>query len=195
MKYLNRVVEVLEQWQTIGERTTKFGTRLIGHVPHVGDMAYLHLLYKSLNNSQIIEIEQRINKKIPEHMKDFYSFSNGATFFLTLELQGKRDNYDRTLNDNVYQPIDLEYQNILDKPKNSTEEMFFFGGYDWDGSNLFTFTNDKKIYLCAYDDASEIYYEWDSFEDFIVTEIERLSKLYDKDGRKIDKNIPTIPYS
>jgi hypothetical protein len=193
MKIFSEVLDILNNWAKLGSKTTSNGTKLIGHVPHVGSMAYLHSIFGPLKEEEIVQVEQEINHNLSDDLKAFYRYANGCSLFLTLEITGLRKDYNRELNENVYQPISIRYQNVIDQPKNKTEEMVFFGGYDYDGSNLYMVDNDQRVFLCSSESAIPVLYEWESFETFLLSEVKRLSEIFDKKGYQIKDDIETIP--
>lgn len=69
--------------------------------------------------------------------------------------------------------------------------MFFIGGYDWDGSQVYL-TEDGKVHFCTPDDCSSLK-EWDSLDIFLKSEIHRISLLFDDKGVEFDETTPTIP--
>ncbi len=194
MEIFNDVLSILNNWANLGSKTTHNGTRLIGHVPHVGSMAYLHSIFEPLKEEEIDQIEQEISHKLPDELKNFYRHANGGSFFLTIEINGLRRNYNRKLNDNVYQPISIRYQNVIDQPISKTEKMVFFGGYELDGSNLYMIDDDPRVFLCPSDNVFPVLYEWENFEFFLLSEVERLSHIFDEKGHQIKEDLNTIPH-
>lgn len=61
-------------------------------------------------------------------------------------LYGYRLNYIRDVNA-AWQPYSLIEPNKFERPRNSTEDMFFIGGYDWDGSLLYMTPDQKGAFL------------------------------------------------
>ena len=81
---------------------------------------------------------------------------------------------------------------VNQNPKNAKRSYFFMGFYDWDGSELYLDTATNHVHLCKYDDASSLY-EWNSFEEMLNSEIDRLLGLFTDDGQLIDENKSTLP--
>lgn len=189
----HEVVAVVKKWDKIGLKETSTGTKLIGAVPHIGSMAYLHSIYAPLTEDEIAVLEQEINNELPTSLKEFYRFANGCNLFQTLEINGLRKNYDRSLDDNAYQPISLKYQNVFNQPLGKTDDCIFFGAYDWDGSCLFMRKNERKVFLCLPDNVDQILYEWPGFEEFLLGEVKRLANMFDDNGRQYDEDQQTTP--
>ncbi|WP_298623209.1 SMI1/KNR4 family protein [uncultured Zoogloea sp.] len=165
---------------------------LIQPTPHVAPAAYFHVIYSSLNESEISEIESLIQRQIPGDLVEFYKIHNGCQLFSgALSVDGLRRNTSRTV-DASRQPFSMVTPNIDERIKNSPTNAVFFGGYDWDGSLLYCMPNAKEIFRCNRDSAEPIN-QWPSLDDFFSSEIERLSKLFTGDGRQIDEDRPTTP--
>ena len=50
-----------------------------------------------------------------------------------------------------------------ERPKNATPDLFFFGGYDWDGSQVYL-TNNGKVHFCYPNDCTSLK-NWDSLDE------------------------------
>ena len=85
-----------------------------------------------------------------------------------------RENFFRDINA-AWQPYSIIDLNKFDKPLNSTNNMFFIGGYDWDGSLLYM-TPDQRIHFCSSENSKSLM-SWDSLYSMLVSEIERLYLL------------------
>lgn len=110
----------------------------------------------------------------------------------TLCLYGYRYNYIRDM-DHVWQPYSIIEVNKYkyERPLNASEDMFFIGGYEWDGSHLYM-TPDQRVHFCRRDDSQSLIF-WDSLHSMLVSEIERLYTLFDSNGLQIDDSKPTTP--
>ncbi|MGS0747493.1 hypothetical protein [Halpernia sp. GG3] len=71
--------------------------------------------------------------------------------------------------------------------------IFLSGGYNWDGSHLFIDKQTNLVHCCERWDANPKF-TWQSLEDMIISELERIYNLFDEKGVELDENIPTIPY-
>ena len=131
---------------------------------------------------------------IPKVFENFLkNCSNGLNLFLgTLSIFGYRTNFSRIPSEAVQQPFDLLTPNIKERPKNAKDTYFFFGSYDWDGSQLYIDTTNNHVYL-AERYILEKKYEWSSFEDFINSEIPRICSLFDDNGEAINTDVSTLP--
>lgn len=196
MDYFDRILEVFEQWDHLGNRTTTRGVRLIGKTPDRGAMAYLHSVYEPLDDDQISLLEQKISRPLPPALRSFYQKANGLRMFSgELSIQGLRHDYSRELTDEgTYQPISLEYGNVLEEVQGYSSDMVFFGWYMMDpGFKVFIRDGEEKVIMCPRRHTEPTLCEWPSFETFLLSEANRLAKLFNENGCLIDEEIPTIP--
>jgi|SRR5581483_3002393 len=192
MGNFNDVIKLMDGYKDLGSRELANGTRLIGHVPHVGSEAYLHTVYPPLNDKKIKEIVKKIQRPLPEQLVDFYQKSNGLRMFAnTFSISGLRETYDRE-GDKARQPSDLSDSNLRERPKNAQQEAVFFGFYEWDGSQTWMAPDDEKVYLCARYDAKPLK-NWKGLDTFLYSEFKRLSKFFDKRGKMFDEDAKTTP--
>lgn len=178
----------------LGEKKTKNNSTLIGNPDKKRPHCWIIKLFYPLVNGEISNLEKKII--IPEVYKNFLvNCHNGFDLFLgTLSLEGYRENYIRTVEEVNQQPFDIITSNTWERPKNSKEEYFFFGGYNWDGSLVYINTVDNCIYLCGRYDATPLH-KWESFEQFLSAEVERICSLMNDDGTAINPDKSTLPVS
>lgn len=190
MNYFSEIMEKTSKWKYLGERTTENGALLIGHVPHVGGQAYLHVFHKPLTDTEINDVQQGIPVKIPLYYKEFLKYTNGVHFFSgSLSLFGLRVSWGRDVEER--QPFCIKGANNEERPKDAKPNMFFFGFYKWDGSLLFGMSDSNMIYRCQGDNLV-VLNEWCSFEQMILSEYDRMSILFDNEGKR-DKKTSTVP--
>lgn len=169
------------------------GTELIGKAPHIGNCAWLFEIFSPITDNEISEMEAKLECAIPHTYRMFLCHcSNGLRLFVdTLNLFGHRGNYNRDIV-SAYQPYDIITLNNRERPTDATEDMFFIGSYDWDGSLVYISRTDEKVHFCKSHSARPLY-EWESFDVFLQSEIIRLDKLFDDNGIELDTSSPTIP--
>jgi hypothetical protein len=190
---MNNSKELVFKFEKLGIRKISNGAILIGKAPHIAPEAWLNELYPTLNEVDIAELESELNKKIPIVYKNFLiEFSNGLSILnATFSLDGLRGNYDRTT-DGSRQPFSLITPNIYERPKNAKSNFFFIGGYNWDGSHLYIDTETNFVHYCKRWDATSLY-QWSSFDEMLYSEIERIYKLFDEEGKEINEDVTTTP--
>jgi len=194
MNYFEQVKEVVYQYIHLGEKVLSTDAILIGHVPHMGPEAWLHKLFPPLTYQDIEELENAVQHNIPAPYKEFLLlYGNGIRIFSdSFNLYGLRKLLGRGTDETSAQPYPLDIPNTVERPKKANKEYLFIGGYSWDGSKIYIDGMTNKVYYCARRDATPLY-EWNSFEEMLVSEVLRIQKHFDKDGKRIDKSIPTVP--
>lgn len=184
---------LLLQFASLGiKKSNPTGALLIGKAPHIAENAWLNRIYPEVGEDEIITMEKEINKIIPTSYVDFLTkFSNGLNVLGdTLCLFGYRANLART-EELSWQPFSLISLNRYDKPKNSTDDMFFIGSYDWDGSLLYI-TPDEQVHFCRPNDSTSLF-TWNTFHSMLTNEIKRLYLNFDSLGIQINDSLPTTP--
>ena len=185
--------KLLMRFSHLGVSHSKNGALLIGKAPHIAEYAWLNVMYPCATETEIYDLEKRLGCAIPEVYRNFLmNVSNGFDIMnCTLALHGCRTSYNRSDLDSWY-PFSLEDIQKYERPKNATQEMFFFASYNYDCSKLYLNTSDNKIYYCDRYDATPLK-SWDSLSDMITSEIERIFSLFDTDGRIFNRMAPTTP--
>lgn len=169
------------------------GALLVGHAPHVAPEAWLNSVYPCLSEQETVELEKLLGTAIPPEYRHFLqNISNGVNILVTeLCLYGKRANYIRSLTDAARQPFNI-CDLVYEKPCTADENMFFIGGYDWDGSKLYIDKRDNQVYFCRQDDSTPLK-SWVSLEKMLLDEIPRLYSLFDDNGVQLNENQSTLP--
>lgn len=185
MTQFNTIKKLLFKFSDLGiQESNLTGATLIGKAPHIADGAWLNRIYPHISSDGIEKIEIAIEKMIPISYVQFLTeHSNGLNIWGdTLCLFGYRENFFRDINA-AWQPYSIIDLNKFDKPLNSTNNMFFIGGYDWDGSLLYM-TPDQRIHFCSSENSKSLM-SWNSLYSMLVSEIERLYLLFDTKGVQI----------
>lgn len=186
--------KLMMRYSHLGTRKVEAtGAFLIGHVPHIASEAWLNSIYPCLSEQDIAELEAQLETTIPfEYSYFLQNISNGMNVLVDeLCLFGKRTNYTRTLMDVTRQPFSLR-DALEERPRNATPDMFFIGGYSWDGSKLYIDKRDNRVYYCLRYDSTPLK-SWNSLSEMILSEIERLYALFSIDGKQINESEPTVP--
>ncbi len=185
--------KLLMRFSHLGVTHSKNGALLIGKAPHIAEYAWLNIMYPCITEAEVCDLEKKLGVAIPEVYRDFLmNVSNGLNVMnCTLALHGCRMSYNRADFESRY-PFNIEDVQKYERPKNATQEMFFFASYNYDCSKLYLNTSDNKIYYCDRYDATPLK-SWDSLSDMITSEIERIFSLFDTDGRIFNRMAPTTP--
>lgn len=182
------------------------GGLLIGKLPPRPDglfgRAFLHSIYSPLSKQELDLLAEAVGKPIPAELGDFYLKANGMHLFCSsISISGLRLSLSR--DPNVRLPVSLQYGNVLD-PLEVVDDRFSdqaswlcFGFYsDGAGRQLLIDTNDgprSKVYLTPRFQAGPVLYSWSSFEEFLSSEVSRLSSLLSTRGGNIDPLNPLPP--
>lgn len=191
----NAILDLLYKYKNLGESKSDDGAVFIGKAPHSGPKAWLNILYPVLTEEELRFLSEELKTEIPEEYSSFLlSFSNGMNVLSsTFSLYGLRRQIDRNLEANVRQPYSIITPNIYERPENSKPSYFFIGGYNWDGSHLYIDRETNIVHCCERWDATSKK-QWNSLEEMIISELERLYTFFDDKGVEIDEYNPTIPY-
>lgn len=184
-------IDKFSKYEHWAHKETDNGTLLIGNPYKDKPFWWLIHIFSTVQSTKLKEFS-KTKLNIPSVYFDYLeNVSNGFLLFLgTLSLYGVRENYSRSLD--VEEPFDLLTPNIKERPKNAKETYFFFGSYNWDGSQLYIDTSNNHVYLAKRYTLEKIY-EWSSFEEFINTEIPRICSLFDDNGEEINPDESTLP--
>lgn len=194
MNLTEEINELVYKYKDLGIEKSKYGAELIGRAPHIGKEAWLNKIYPVLSSDEIIQLESELHTDIPNDYKNFLlNFSNGLNILVsTFYLSGLRKYLGRDV-EASRQPYSLEIPNVDERPKNAPENLFFIGGYDWDGSRLYIDKKTNLVHCCERRDITPRF-TWKSFNEMLISELNRIYGLFDDNGIEKDENIPTIPY-
>lgn len=190
---MNKLEKLLHKFDHLGICQVPNGSILVGRAPHIASEAWLNVIYAKLNSSDIDELENSLNDSIPLVYKHFLlEFSNGISILNgVFTLDGYRPDYDRSIEGSRL-PFSLEIPNLHERPKNAKKNHFFIGGYNWDGSHLYIDKDTGIVHYCDRWDVTSLY-QWKSFDNMLISEIERIYSLHDSNGIIINEDICTTP--
>ena len=190
---LDILSSLIDIYKRNGEQTLPNGTRLICPTPFVAPKAWLHQIFYPLNNADISELEAQLTSYIPSQYKAFLQEANGVNLFNTsLCFYGFRLHLNtRNSWETTAQPFSILTPNTIESRINCLSDVLVIGGYDWDGSELYM-NPENEVFRVGLNSQAPINY-LPSFEEMLKQEIERLTTLYDFDGRAIDEDQATVP--
>ncbi len=193
MHYVEEVKKELFKFKHLGEEITPNGALLIGRAPHVAPLAWQHSIYPTLSDPDVSKLERKLNMPIPGSYRWFLqNGSNGLDVFVAeFYLYGLRKDLGRSI-EASRQPYSPDISNIDERPKNAKKSYFFIGGYKWDGSKLYIDTDSNQVHFSDRWDATSLF-RWNSFEEMLLSEIKRLVKLFDENGKIVNANLYTTP--
>lgn len=193
IKEFSGVLDILERYAVTGLHIDNIGSRLIGKAPSIAPMARIHTLFKPLSLDDIFFLENKIGLSIKESFRFFMlNISNGLSVFTSsFSINGLRKINSRELN-GPKEPYSIISINLYQRPRDSSPNYLYIGGYSWDGSNLYIDNNTQKVYRCS-SISSKPLNEWPNFETMLLSEVTRLTSLFDMNGKKLDVDKPTVP--
>jgi hypothetical protein len=187
------ILTKLKKWDTQGVREISNGTMLICHVPHIAPKAWLHRIYAGLTDENIVFLQDKLGKTLPNDYACFLKVANGINIFSdSVSIWGMRTSNARR-GDEAIQPYDLLSLNE-EKIGEIPDSWLVFGSYSWDGSTMvYDLSRHKtKVFRCERYSIN-ILQEWPDLLTWLDSEITRLSKLFDENGVEYDEDTPTIP--
>lgn len=185
-------IKKFEKFKVLEQKKSENGTLLIGNPYKEKPYWWLIHIYPTVKSKELNLLKTKL--VIPIDYQNFLmNCSNGLNLFLgTLSLKGIRENYIRNPINMIQQPFSIVTPNIEERPRTALENYFFFGSYNIDGSQLYIDTTDNNVYL-GKKNTLETIFKWNSFEDFINTEIDRILSLYDNNGNLINEKNSIVP--
>jgi len=175
-----------------GTETSENGAHLYGHLPHVGPLAYLHIVFPPLDSVAIAELEGALKRPVPEPYRQLLMISNGLHLFSgALSLNGLRRDYSRRLT--IVEPFHLADANVLERPRAADPSWFIFGFYAADGSRAYMDPVHGRVCRGTRDLVQPRLNEWANLDVFLETEVRRLRDHFDEHGKRIDRSRSTSP--
>lgn len=181
------ILTIIEKWAPRGERTTSLGARLICPVPYIAPEAWLHALYRGLQQDDIDILQSKTALPFPNEFRSFLAFSNGAHLFAnSIAIWGLRTSNARK-GDEAWQPFDLELHNRKsEKPVDRLSNILMFGSSDKGENRLFFDTSagveSSRVGLTSRNQFNPVKY-WPDFGVWLMDECRRLSDLFDSTGK------------
>ena len=178
-----RYGDILEAVRQDGEIVERRGGLEIGSVPGRPG-AMLHVVFPPADDDLIRGAEEDLGRKMPDAYRTFLKVMNGLYLYDgALQLMGVVPD-DRESE----RPPDLLTPNLRERPQGATDDLFFFGFYNWDGTLLFA-DGDGRVFRTDGDELDQRN-EWESIADAIFSEWTRLRELF-ADG--FDLDLKTVP--
>jgi len=186
----DKILKKLKRWSHLGEKIDEYGTQYIGHYNKDTPLAYLHVLYKSGDAEAILAAEKELGMRFPKQFRDFLGLCNGASFFSPAGF-------------NVFGVVQKEYFPELEtRPWYGPSKIVENNNQHWLEllpSDALVIGRDDAIngyIVCLTDDGSIVEYDplepndlstkWDSFDDWLISEIENQFMEYDDNGEILE---------
>ena len=183
--YITGVLNPLKQWSHLGERIDPFGTHLIGRFCKDHPLAYMHEVYLPATEEDIRIAQKHLRVKISNQMQEFLLLSNGLSFFSPAGVHVFGVNVAAIYPESVATP--WRFPNDI-VSGNSVEWLEDFPSTTImvarnDGVNSYLLLLEEGGPMIEYDPIEdEEYGEWDSFDHWLLDEIENLANQHDENG-------------
>lgn len=170
------LIRRLEGTTTGPSKVLSGGGILIGHVPSVAPLAYLHTIFAPLEVAEFDELEQALQRGLPSAYRDALTQTNGLKLFVSsIAFYGFRLSVARS-GDSSRQPYSIVTANTLERPRGLKDNELVVGTYSFDGSIL-TMTGGSPNLTWRTQDGLHSNRIWPSLDEFLSQEIPRLEKL------------------
>lgn len=189
LRELNRAINDAARF---GTEISENMARLYGHVPYLGPLAYLHIVFPPLDGSGIAKLAKILNRPVPDPYQQLLLVTNGLYLFSgALSLYGLRTDYSRRLS--IVEPFHLADPNVSERPKAAKPSWFIFGFYKSDGSSAYMDPMTGHVYRANRDMTEPHLNDWASLDTFLESEIKRLRTHFDDRGHRLDPSRSTAP--
>jgi hypothetical protein len=162
------------------------------HVPWVGSLAYLNIIFKPAAPDVLLEVGAKM--KIPPPYVEFLQRHNGADLLSgAISLYGVVRKGQLLKRSDPYSlpPFNIELEN-RSWPPPDRDRFLAIGGYGFDGSIPCIDRHDYHIEI-FHRKAQMPYRAWESLDDWLTNEIQRVVELFDVSGRRLVDSSKTVP--
>ena len=189
------LLSLLSKFRVLNDRESE-AAYFRTNIPWVGSQAYLNIVFKPAPPEVLVDTAGRLG--MPGSLVEFLQIQNGAILFsgalsvCGVHRPGQLLNREQPFSQ---LPFNIEDEND-DWPPNDPERFLSLGGYSFDGSEVCIDRGDSRIYLFQRDEealASSPSASWRSLEEWITSEISRLSFLFSHDGHRLAAESQTLP--
>ena len=171
---LEELHAVLASMSSGADLVNECGTKLIGHEPSIAPKAYRHVIYAKLSPEHEDEFQRQVGQPLPEEYLQFLRTANGMILSngairvfgyvpLVRDRENKIHNY----------PPSATASNTYPSLSRASGRNFIVGFYKDDGSYVYIDSSGQVVRF-DYENDSSVINGWDSFSDWLVSEIERL---------------------
>jgi hypothetical protein len=156
----------------------------IKNLSWLGSFAYLHTIFKPLLDSTLVRLEEQ--ETMPASVRQFYRSCNGMELYAgTIRMFGfvaRGTPLDRS------DPFSLPPLSITQMNRNFIDQRYAgkllcIGAYSYDRSLLCVDHASGRIICYQGEDLNNIRKTWPTIDDWMISELARLSMLFSPDGR------------
>lgn len=188
---VRELLRISKQHDNVETQFAFFNTRL----PWIGPAAFLHIVFRPAPPDALQAAQSCLN--LPRVVRDFLATQNGAVLFAgALSIYGVHRSGQLLNRDGLPEvPFNIEEEN-LNWPPCNRHQFLAIGGYSFDGSTVCIDRHDSQLYLFKreHQRMSRIASQsWRTLGQWLRLEIDRLSALFDEDGRRLVDESLTVP--
>ncbi len=164
--------------------------------PAIAPEAYLNIIFKAPSSGLVSEISEEL--KLPTPIKDFYKYYNGARLFVNgLAIYGcvpKGTPLNRSDRFKIL-PFDIREVNEELGKKLDATDFLCIGSYGYDQSLVCIERTTGEITCFVGENISKERMHWQSFNEWLSIEVQRISFLFDPNGNCLVDEINLLPLS
>ena len=174
----------LQRHAHLGTRSFGDGTALIGHLPRLAPHAFLHRIFGPLSDTEIRQIEERLQMQVPPSLAEFYRHFNGVMLFDTaICVYGLRRSWDRADVDAMQcNPFDVYVPTLTYRSCSPSGHGIAISQYD-DLSQVLVEPDGTVVRVRESPlHPGEVLNRWGSLGDWLLSECRRVEDCIDRDG-------------
>lgn len=129
------ILDVFEEWRTLGCKRLPNGTELIGRVPDGDSVAWMHVLFPKLSAERIEAMERQLRRPLPRELRQLYRTTGAMSLFGgAFHVVGMRPAFLHE-GEAALQPVDLvAFNHELECASWKSEQAIAFALNSWDHS-------------------------------------------------------------
>lgn len=193
MHYFQTIHDECKKATSFGEKRTRNGVNLYGHMRWAGPEAWFHHVFPPLADYELKLLQADLMIGVPENVADFFSLTNGLVLFSgSFAIYGRRT--EASFDPDFRVPYDIVPVNRFERPAGMDSDMLIMGGYRWgNGGFVAVDTRTGRAVASTRKDA-RVLFEWPTFEDMLCSEVMRLANLFDGAGRPKNQTQSELPW-
>jgi hypothetical protein len=166
------------------------------HVPWVAPLAYLHVIFKPLAETDLLAAISRLD--LPSPLAGSFALQNGASLFSgNLKLYGLHKPGQLLNRSDPFSRLPFNIENENDRcSRDVLDHLLVIGGYGFDASRVCIDRQKLSVHAFRSNGRSldtTPFYSWMSLDQWLTEEVARLSDLFGRDGRLLVHESETLP--
>jgi hypothetical protein len=166
--------------------------------PWVAPLAYLHIVFRPITDTLLKSWTAQLGLPLPLNL--FFRQQNGAILFSgALTFYGLHAPAQLLSREDPFAQLPFDIQNEGQNwPPVDTKQFLVIGGYGFNGSTVCIDKSNLRVVMFKRESTSlekKPSYGWETLEECVVSEISRLSTMFDKSGKRLVDERLTVPDS